>query len=64
MRRNRRKKITIYDYIADKVPANAHFLINKYGEPKVAGDEMLLWEDIDLIDEEKYQYKVKKIDRM
>ena len=32
MRRNRRKKITIYDYIADKVPANAHFLINKYGK--------------------------------
>ena len=32
MRRNRRGKITIYDYIAEKVPANAHFLINKFGK--------------------------------
>ena len=39
-------------------------LIDKYGEPKVTGDEMLLWEDITLIDEEKYQYKVKKIDKL
>ena len=47
-----------------KAQEYASVLIDKYGEPKVAGDEMLLWEDIDLIDEEKYQYKVKKINRM
>ena len=39
-------------------------LIDKYGQPDVVGDEMLLWNDITLIDEEKYQYKVKKIDRL
>ena len=47
-----------------KAQAYASVLIDKYGEPKVAGDEMLLWEDIDLINEEKYEYKVKKINRM
>ena len=47
-----------------KAQAYASVLIDKYGEPKVTGDEMLLWEDITLVDEEKYQYKVKKIDKM
>ena len=42
----------------------ASVLIEKYGEPKVKGDEMLLWEDIKLINEEKYKYKVKKIDKL
>jgi hypothetical protein len=39
-------------------------LIEKYGEPKVKGDKMLLWEDVDLIDEENYQYKIKKVDKI
>ena len=47
-----------------KAQAYASVLLEKYGEPKVKGDKMLLWEDITLIDEEKYQYKVKKIDKM
>ena len=42
----------------------ATFLLEKYGEPKVNGSKMLLWEDITLIDEEKYQYKVKKVDKV
>ena len=28
----RNKKITIYEYIAERVPADAHFLINKFGK--------------------------------
>ena len=47
-----------------KAQEYASVLIEKYGEPKVKGDEMLLWEDVELIDEEKYQYKVKKIDKL
>ena len=42
----------------------ASVLIEKYGEPKVKGDEMLLWEDVKLIDEEKYKYKVKKVNKL
>ena len=42
----------------------ASILIDKYGEPKVKGEKMLLWEDVTLIDEEKYEYKVKKIDKL
>ena len=42
----------------------ASLLIEKYGEPKVKGDEMLLWEDVTLIDEEKYEYKVKKVNKL
>ncbi len=42
----------------------ASLLIEKYGEPKVKGSKMLLWEDVELIDEENYQYKVKKIDKL
>ena len=47
-----------------KAQEYASVLIEKYGTPDVKGDEMLLWEDVDLIDEEKYQYKVKKIDKL
>ena len=47
-----------------KAQAYASVLIEKYGEPKVKGERMLLWEDVTLIDEEKYQYKVKKIDKL
>ena len=47
-----------------KAQAYASVLIEKYGEPKVKGGKMLLWEDVTLIDEEKYQYKVKKIDKV
>ena len=39
-------------------------LIEKYGEPDVEGGEMLLWEDLKLVDEENYEYKVKKVDKV
>ena len=42
----------------------ASFLIEKYGEPDTKGDEMLLWKDVTLIDEEKYKYKVRKLDKL
>jgi len=42
----------------------ATFLLEKYGEPKVNGKKMLLWENVELIDEKNYQYKVKKIDKL
>ena len=54
----------VSDWENQKAQAYASVLIEKYGEPKVKGGKMLLWEDITLIDEEKYQYKVKKIDKM
>ena len=47
-----------------KAQEYASVLVEKYGEPKVKGDEMLLWEDVKLIDEEKYKYKVKKVNRL
>ena len=39
-------------------------LIEKYGEPDVKGGEMLLWEDLKIVDEENYKYKVKKLDKV
>ena len=48
----------------EKAQKYASILIEKYGEPKVKGKKMLLWEDLELIDEEKYEYKVKKIDKL
>ena len=44
-------------------------LIEKYGGDGekynfFKSDEMLLWENVKLIDEENYKYKVKKVDRM
>ena len=42
----------------------ASVLIEKYGEPDVKGGKMLLWKDVELIDEEKYKYKVRKIDKL
>ncbi len=60
--------LPVPDYISnwknDKAKAYAAVLIHKYGEPKVKGERMLLWEDVTLIDEEKYKYKVKKIDKL
>jgi hypothetical protein len=38
MSRNKGNKITIYDYIAERVPSDAHFLINKYGKYRKARD--------------------------
>ena len=32
MSRRRRNKITIYEYIAERKPADAHFIINKFGK--------------------------------
>ena len=54
----------VSDWKNQKAQSYASVLIEKYGEPKIKGGKMLLWEDITLIDEEKYQYKVKKIDKM
>ena len=34
-----KEKITIYDYIASRVPSDAHFLINKYGKYRRARDQ-------------------------
>ena len=48
----------------EKAQKYASILIEKYGEPKVKGKKMLLWEDLELIDEETYEYKVKKIDKV
>ena len=47
-----------------KAQEYASLLIDKYGEPDVKGGKMLLWRDVELIDEEKYEYKVKKIDKL
>ena len=52
-----------------KAQEYASVLIEKYGADGekynfFKSDEMLLWQDVKLIDEEKYQYKVKKIDRL
>ena len=47
-----------------KAQEYASLLIDKYGEPNVKGGEMLLWENVKLIDEEKYKYKVKKVNRL
>jgi hypothetical protein len=47
-----------------KAQEYASVLIDKYGEPKVKGSKMLLWEDVTLIDEKKYQYTVKKVDKL
>ena len=42
----------------------ASTLMDTYGPPDVKGDAMLLWNDVTLIDEEKYKYKIKKLNRM
>jgi len=44
----------VSDWENQKAQAYASVLIEKYGEPKVKGGKMLLWEDVTLIDEEKY----------
>tara|TARA_R100000697_G_scaffold65782_1_gene78496 strand:+ start:4189 stop:4698 length:510 start_codon:yes stop_codon:yes gene_type:complete len=38
----RRQKITLYDYLASRVPADAHFTINKYGRYRRARNEQEL----------------------
>ena len=47
-----------------KAQEYASVLIEKYGEPDTKGDEMLLWKDVNLIDEKKYKYKVRKLDKL
>ena len=42
----------------------ASVLIEKYGAPDVKGSKMLLWENLKLINEENYTYKVKKVDKV
>ena len=54
----------VSDWKNKKAQEYASVLLEKYGEPKVKGSKMLLWEDVTLIDEEKYQYKVKKVDKV
>ena len=54
----------VSDWENEKAQKYASILIEKYGEPKVKGKKMLLWEDLELIDEEKYEYKVKKLDKV
>jgi hypothetical protein len=62
------KKTKIHKLVSNwknkKAQEYASVLIEKYGEPNVKGGEMLLWEDVTLIDEEKYEYKVKKVDKL
>ena len=41
-----------------KAQEYASLLIDKYGEPDVKGGKMLLWRDVELIDEVNYKYKV------
>jgi hypothetical protein len=38
-RMSKRSKITLYDYLASRVPADAHFTINKYGKYRRARNE-------------------------
>ena len=52
-----------------KAQEYASLLLNKYGDDgekydTVFGDSMIMWKDVDLIDEEKYKYKVRKIDKL
>ena len=52
-----------------KAKEYASVLIEKYGDDGekynfFKSDEMLLWEKVKLIDEEKYKYKVKKVDKL
>ena len=54
----------VSDWENEKAQKYASILIEKYGEPKVKGGKMLLWEDLELIDEETYEYKVKKVDKV
>ena len=48
----------------EKAQKYASLLIEKYGEPETKGEEMVLRKDVTLIDEEKYEYKIKKIDKL
>tara|TARA_Y100001938_G_C7930456_1_gene349073 strand:- start:45 stop:572 length:528 start_codon:yes stop_codon:yes gene_type:complete len=48
----------------EKAQKYASILIEKYGEPDTKGDEMLLWKDVELIDEKTYEYKVKKLHKL
>ena len=47
-----------------KAQEYASLLIDKYGEPDTKGDEMLLWKNVKLIDEENYKYQIKNIDKL
>ena len=48
----------------EKAQKYASVLIEKYGEPDTKGDEMLLWKDVELIDEKTYEYKVRKLHKL
>ena len=52
-----------------KAQEYASLLLNKYGDDgekydTVFGDSMIMWKDVNLIDEEKYKYKVRKLDKL
>tara|TARA_B100000902_G_C26967959_1_gene743835 strand:- start:86 stop:613 length:528 start_codon:yes stop_codon:yes gene_type:complete len=49
---------------SEKAQKYASLMIEKYGEPETKGEEMVLWKDVTLIDEERYKYKIKKIHRL
>ena len=53
----------------EKAQKYASILLEKYGDDgekydTTFGDSMIMWKDVELIDEENYQYKVKKIDKL
>ena len=52
-----------------KAQKYASVLLDKYGDDgekydTIFGDSMIMWKNVKLIDEEKYQYKVKKVDKL
>ena len=47
----------VSDWKNQKAQEYASVLIEKYGEPKVKGEKMLLWEDVTLVDEEKLTHE-------
>ena len=47
-----------------KAQEYASLMIEKYGEPDAKGKKIVSWNNVTLIDEEKYEYKVRKIDKL
>ena len=47
-----------------KAQEYASLMIEKYGEPDAKGDKIVSWNNVTLIDEKKYKYKVRKLDKL
>ena len=47
-----------------KAQEYASLMIEKYGEPDAKGKKIVSWNNVTLIDEEKYKYKVRKLDKL